>query len=149
MADIYLTTIATSFRKHEHNYRVLFGDPDASEVLNKTHGVTDGMLHFRPGSLFGLDLWDCNKYGTTRWRVIVARTIGPGEVCHLIPQVQPGALILMDVKGAYRARAAINWLMRMQLTADILAVPDAVFEASNFFFNSMSLRKIHAGLKHD
>ena len=103
---IFATTVTQEFRVHKRNYRILFGAAEKVLKLDEARSVAV----FSPGSIIGLDLWDSNLYGTTQWRVLVCQTVAPGEVAQRIPQVAAGDRILLDVRGATRARAALRWL---------------------------------------
>lgn len=93
------------------NRRVLTGKPVyRGEWTLCTDGVQRRLVRFPVGARFVLDLWECNDYGTTRWRVVVAQAGGPGEACTVLPGVRPGASILTDIQGAQRVRAFLAWI---------------------------------------
>ena len=81
------------------------------------------MALFAPGALFGLDIWERNEYGTTRWTFYVLRAGAPGEVVTHVPQVHPGAIVLLEAQGVTRAQAALRWLADIEKTLDPATLP--------------------------
>lgn len=93
------------------NRRVLVGSPvKRGPWVPGADGVQRRLLGFPAGARFVFDLWERNEWGTTRWRVVVARAVAPGEAAVALPSVRPGAAILADIQGAQRVRAFLAWL---------------------------------------
>ncbi|MFC6842360.1 DUF2840 domain-containing protein [Xanthomonas theicola] len=105
-----MTTVELAYQEGVCNVRLLYGNAMRIDTLAAHAGHTRQRAYFGPGAVFGLDLWERNGYGTTAWRVIVARTVQPGQPARRMPCVRPGAYPLLDVQGATRARAALRWL---------------------------------------
>lgn len=118
MSSEYLTQVELDYRKGVRNYRLLFGHP--VDVVNRAfhYGVTNQIALFRPGALFGLDLWECNEYGTTHWLFYVLQAAAPGQIVTHVPQVTPGALVLLEARGVARAKAALQWLAEVEKSGD-------------------------------
>ena len=141
MSD-FLTRIDGEYELHKKNYWLRYGKPVRTEILFRTQEKAKQEFFFEPDSLFCFDLWECNKYGTTKWRVIVGRTLKPGESGEIVPNVTPAVKVLMDVKGAFRSKAVLKWLKELSDKQDILLVPDAKFELGNLRFNTLTAKEL-------
>lgn len=106
----HLTAVRTTFLEGELNRRIVAGTPAHTETHIAVHGRTERTEYFPPGSLFVLDYWARNEYGTRDWRVIAARTIAPGEPGVTVPYVRPGVALLADIRGPHRCPAFLRWL---------------------------------------
>lgn len=122
--------------------RLLFGTPTRIVAGPANPPASVSSAYFAPGQIVGLDLWESNDYGTTYWRVFVFKALIPGSTGQTIPHVSPAVHVLLDVQGAQRAKLLLKWLMRMQLTTDILDWPAARFEAASFRFNSLPIQRL-------
>ncbi|WNL48576.1 DUF2840 domain-containing protein (plasmid) [Dyella sp. BiH032] len=140
MAKIPATRIRTEYKEGVLNNRLIAGNPLRKEVLASTAGHTIELAHFAPHQRFALDLWRRNEFGTTAWRVIVGRTIAPGEYGQKLPGVHPAAVPLMDVSGATRARAALRWLRDKSDEIDELTEAELV--SADMFFNNAPMKRI-------
>jgi hypothetical protein len=140
-----LTTIELAFQEDVCNMRLLAGMPQRIETLAASAGYTRQRAYFEPGAYFALDLWERNTFGTTAWRVIVARTVGAGEPACRLPCVRPGAYPLLDVQGATRARAALHWLAAH---GDALErIPERDFALAQAHFQRAPLARVRAYLE--
>ena len=137
MSDDYLTRVELDYRREQRNYRLLFGHP--VDMVGKTFrfGVTNQVALFAPGALFGLDIWECNDYGTTRWTFYVLRAGAPGEVVTQVPQVNPGAIVLLEAQGVTRAQAALRWLAEIERILDPATLSMDTFSAIDFRLKSV------------
>ncbi len=137
MNDEYLTRVELDYHRERRNYRLLFGHP--VDVVGKSFrfGVTNQVALFAPGALFGLDLWERNDYGTTRWTFYVLQAAAPGEVVTPVPQVHPGAIVLLEATGITRAKAALSWLVELEKTLDPATLSVVTFSAIDFRLKSM------------
>ena len=61
-----------------------------------------------------------------------------------MPQVQPGAALLLDVEGATRARAALVWLRPYIDSGDALTLPEARFVEAGFRLKNTPLVRLKA-----
>ena len=89
-------------------------------------------------------LWELNDVGTTHWRVLVCRALRAGETGTRVPQVQPGAAVLLDVEGATRVQAALCWLSPHVDSGDALALPEARFVETDFRLKNTPLVRLKA-----
>ncbi|WP_395641430.1 DUF2840 domain-containing protein [Rudaea sp.] len=138
-----LTEVHLEYRSNRR-YRLLFGAPFDVIDMDTPRPPGGRIAFFRPGDRFGLVLWDLNDFGTTHWRVLVCRALRAGETGARVPQVQPGAVVLLDVVGATRARAALTWLRPTIDRGDALALPDARFVEADFRLNNTPLVRLKA-----
>lgn len=141
--DALLTEVHLEYRSNRR-YRLLFGAP--FDVIDMDHPRPPGgrIAFFRPGERFGLALWEANDYGTTKWRVLVCRPLRAGETGSHVPQVHPGAAVLLDVEGVTRAKAALHWLRPYIESGEALALPEARFVEADFRFKNTPLARLKA-----
>ena len=140
-ADGPLTEVHLEYRSNRR-YRLLFGTPFDVVDMDMPRPPGGRIAFFRPGDRFGLVLWDLNDLGSTHWRVLVCRALRAGETGTRVPQVQPGAVTLLDVEGATRARAALTWLRPFVESGDALALPEARFIDADFRLKNTPLVRL-------
>ena len=139
--DAPMTEVHLEYRSNRR-YRLLFGAPFDIVDMDAPRRPGGRIAFFRPGDRFGLVLWELNDVGTTRWRVLVCRALRAGETGARLPQVQPGAVTLLDVEGATRARAAMVWLRPYIDSGYALALPEARFTEADFRLNNTPLVRL-------
>jgi hypothetical protein len=141
--DAPLTEVHLEYRSNRR-YRLLFGAP--FDLIDMDHPRPPGgrIAFFRPGERFGLALWEANDYGTTQWRVLVCRALRAGDTGSRVPQVHPGAVVLLDVEGATRAKAALYWLRPYIESGEALALPEARFVEADFRLENTPLVRLKA-----
>ncbi|HOI79577.1 MAG TPA: DUF2840 domain-containing protein [Petrimonas sp.] len=110
----FLTKTKLLFEEKRRNVKLLFGVPVASEDLRFSEGYSRKNVYFKPDSLFALELWIANDHGTVIWMVYVLRAVWPGETANRVPQVEPGAQILLHARGKGRVRKVLLWLNHLQ-----------------------------------
>lgn len=115
------------------NFRVIFGSPFQKTVAipKEPQIYTEDWL-FNPGSIFCLDLFKRNQYGTTEWAVYVLQAAHPGETIVPIPQVNPGAKVLLNAHGKKRAQAALKELAEIQKRVDPTTLSPERFLLTDF-----------------
>ena len=138
-----LTEVHLVYRSNRR-YRLLFGTPFDVVAMDQPHPPGARIAFFRPGERFGLALWEANDYGTVRWRVLVCRALHVGQSGTRVPQVVPGAHVLMDVAGAARAKAALHWLAPYVQSGDVAGLPDATFIETGFRLATTPLVRLRA-----
>jgi hypothetical protein len=141
--QLLLTEVHLEYRSNRR-YRLLFGAP--FDVIAMDHPTPPGgrIAFFRPGDRFGLALWEANDFGTTHWRVLVCRAVALHETGARVPQVRPGACVLLDVKGATRAKAALHWLAPYVEAGDALSMPEERFVETEFRLKNTPLARLKA-----
>jgi hypothetical protein len=137
------TEVQLEYRSNRR-YRLLFGAPFDIVDMDQPRPPGGRIAFFAPDARFGLALWEANDFGTTAWRVLVCRALRAGETGARVPQVQPGAAVLLDVAGATRARAALRWLRPYVDAGDALALPEARFIDANLWLNDAPLARLKA-----
>jgi hypothetical protein len=138
---LLLTEVELEYRSNRR-YRLLFGAPFDVIAMDQPAPPGGRIAFFRPGDRFGLALWDANDFGTVSWRVLVCRALGFGESGVRVPQVRPGAHVLLDVEGATRAKAALYWLRPYIEAGEALALPEARFAEVDFRLKNMPLARL-------
>lgn len=141
--DLVLTEVHLEYRSNRR-YRLLFGQPFDVISMDHPHPPGGRIAFFRPGDRFGLALWEANDFGTTHWRVLVCRALAGGETGVRVPQVRPGAHILLDVEGATRAKAALHWLAPYVEAGDALSLPEERFCETGFRLKNTPLARLKA-----
>jgi hypothetical protein len=130
-----LTRLVVMHQKNKKRHQLVFGYP----VLNREIGgpYCERHLFFEPGQLFGLEIWEANDYGTVRWLLLVLRAAAPGEQMALLPQLAPGAEILVAAHGRDKVRRARAWLSELaDCGADPVSLPPDYYRASHFKFKA-------------
>ena len=128
--------------RSNRRYRLLFGEPFDVVDMDQPRPPGGRIAFFRPGARFGLALWDLLDTGTARWRVLVCRALRAGETGARVPQVQPGAAVLLDAEGATRAQAALIWLRPYIDRGDALALPEARLLEMDFRLRNTPLTRL-------
>jgi hypothetical protein len=80
-------------KKIEHWIR--FGHQTYEQILDRRRRV----IGFPPRSVFALNRWAANEFGTIISRIDIVRTIGAGEPFQTLPFVRPGGDILLKIEG--------------------------------------------------
>lgn len=129
----YLTRVNILYEENRRTARILFGDPVGHQDLRFSKTASTRDVYFRPGSIFALELWRANNYGTATWQVYVLRSVWPGEPAHRVQQVSPGAEILLKARGRNRAMKALDWLRCLRREVDDLAaLPPEYFQTAHY-----------------
>ncbi len=90
-----LTLVSIRWRKNRRNYRLLFGAPVRHVRLDWQRSLTA----FAPGSIFGYERWEGNKFGTQSWLICVVEAAAPQSSVSQIPGIIPGARALISLRG--------------------------------------------------
>lgn len=127
------TRVEELYLEGQKNYRLLFGRPIKTATTEfKYQDITQRVLYFKPGDIFALDLWDRNEYGTTKWSVFVLQAALPGELAVRVPQVKPGAKILLQASGQKYAREALKLLKEIEDRTDPTTLHPSRFLLTDF-----------------
>lgn len=116
-----LTLICQHFVPDICNHRLRFGVPQKVTKLDKYRSVAA----FSPDKIFGYIRWQRNEYGTTLWRLIIAKTVQEGRI-QKYAGILPGAHILVNVSGVNAVRQALTRLdyWEKQAGADLSNIPE-------------------------
>ena len=137
--DGFLTRFEIRFEIKKCNHRLLFGRPIRIIEKEFIDGVrTQKIALFKPGDIFGIDLWEQNEYGTSYWAVYVLQAAAPGELALPIPQIQPAAKILLEARGKERAQRALKLLAEMEERTDPTNVSPNRFLLTDFRLKALS-----------
>ncbi len=131
--DPALTEVETLYVEGLINFRLLFGHPVSTVERDFVYGEkTRRSLYFEAGSIFGLDLWQRNEYGTCAWAVYVLQAPAKGEHAVTVPQVKPGAKVLLEAVGLQRAAKALRLLREIEETTDPASLSPNRFLLTDF-----------------
>lgn len=86
------------------------GRPAAHRIIDRRTRVES----YAPGGVFALVRWAGNAFGTVRSRLEVMRAVGAGEAFTAVPQVDPGAEILLSVRGWPKVRRVLGLIDRVE-----------------------------------
>lgn len=133
-----LTCVAETSQENLFNYQLLFGNPTQKTPVMQTFGKRSSRAYFAPGSIFCLDLWHANRAGRTlRWKTYVLQAGAPGDVLTRVPQVTPGALVLMEAKGARRCKFLLKWLAALAERCDPATLPADYFVGRDLWMQGL------------
>ena len=93
--DPELTHVTLVWREGRHEDWVKFGRPVAERIVSRSERIESYMA----GQVFALVRWASNDYGTVRSTLDIVQTVGLGEHCATVPQVDPGGALLLSVHG--------------------------------------------------
>lgn len=105
-----LTRVQLVFVPDRVNVWLRFGDPVAVQDSDVQRSVAD----FAPGSVFCRVEWQANRYGTTRWVLMVMQAAVPDESMSQVVGVQPGAHILLRGSGQPRVMELLGLIDRLE-----------------------------------
>jgi hypothetical protein len=132
------TRVELEFLEGQRNHRLIFGRPEA--VFHRDHhfGITKRVAIFRPGARFGLELWDgkvvLNRSRkpvarTHRWRILVLEAgHADAHMCR-VPNVEPGAHVLMEATRTKTCQLLKAWLAELGGQGDPAELPREFFFA--------------------
>lgn len=106
------TYVELIWRAKHIEQRLRFGHPDATVPIDRERR----RMSFAAGSIFAVLRWSGNAYGTTLSHIHILRAVGPGARYSGVPQVDPGAEILLSiatwakVEGVLQAIEAVEAL---------------------------------------
>ena len=93
--DVPLTRVELIFEEGRIEQWVRFGTPSVEQRLDQRRRV----LGFAPGTVFAVNRWAANDYGTVLSRFEILRALRPGEACQTLPYLRPGADLLLAIHG--------------------------------------------------
>ena len=134
------------FLEGQLNYRLLFGRPEFTNIREHHFGTTKRTAAFRAGARLGLDLWEgrvvLNRsrepvVRTDEWRVLVLEAGAPGSRVSCVPQVRPGAHVLMDARRVRRCRFLLRWLAELEAQGDLADLPRAFLLSRDLRFQAL------------
>ena len=81
-----------------------FGKPVGQRIIDRRTRVES----YKPGQLFAFVRWASNEYGTIHSALAIARAVAAGDTYSTLPQVDPGAEILLSVRGWPKVRQVLG-----------------------------------------
>jgi len=101
--NVPLTRVALAFVDKRINLYLRFGNPARTIQLDRWRRSAV----FLPASIFCRIRWESNDYGTTRWQLMVMQACTPLDAVQRIPDIQPGARILLHAEGERQVQAVL------------------------------------------
>jgi len=98
--DPPLTHVTLVWRGGVQEDWLRFGKPVAERILDRRTRIES----YAPGQVFALVRWASNDYGTVGSTLTIAQAAGFGEPFTTLPQVDPGAQILLSVRSWPKVR---------------------------------------------
>lgn len=114
MSDNF-TLVMQSWKKRRRNHRVLFGLSEKSVRLDWQRSL----VAFKPEQIFGYERWEANKYGTQFWSINVLKSARPDEQICRVRGVNPGAIVLADLRGKANCKRALSIIDSLKARGDI------------------------------
>ncbi|HWV51708.1 DUF2840 domain-containing protein [Pseudorhodoplanes sp.] len=99
-----LTHVELIWRTKQIEHRLRFGRPAATLRL----GTERRRVSFAPGAVFAVLRWRGNEYGTIASRLDILRAVGCGESFTTVPDVAPGAAILLSLTTWPKVERALH-----------------------------------------
>lgn len=99
-----LTHVELVWRAKEIEQRLRFGRPVATLRLNAERR----RVSFAPGAVFAVLRWRGNEYGTIASRLDILRAVRSGETFSTVPDVVPGAAILLSLTTWPKVECALH-----------------------------------------
>ena len=116
--DAPLTEVVLIYEQGRIEQWIRFGTPVSEQRIDARRRV----LRFAPGSVFAVNRWAANDYGTVLSRFEILRALQPGEACQTLPYLRPGAELLLAIHG---------WPMVARLLQTIDAIEALGIEAGD------------------
>lgn len=117
-------------------YRLVFGDPCGVRQVECELGCGGADAIFSPKRVFCLEVYDSLLFGNTRWALYVAETVDTPEKAIFVPNVFPGARILLEVKGKEKVIQANDWITSISLNRNPSDISPSVFLKQNAIINT-------------
>lgn len=90
-----LTHVTLIWREGQSEDWLRFGKPVRQHIVDRHRRVES----YAPGQVFGLVRWASNDFGTVRSTLDIVQAVGAGAPCTTIRQVDPGADLLLSIRG--------------------------------------------------
>jgi hypothetical protein len=90
-----LTHVELLWITQRRENRIRFGRIARENAIDRYMRV----VSFTPGSIFALQRWSANDYGTSLSRIDILRAVSPGESYVTIPGVRPGGECLLQTSS--------------------------------------------------
>ncbi len=134
------TAVALEHCPERRNVRLIFGTPRYIQDDIQTHALTRRTAYFQAGSIFAVDAWEggsiADRQGTVRTRTrhracYILRSAFPGEILTRVPNVTPGARILVHTEGVRRCKFLLAWLEELEKRCDPCSLESEWYEAKS------------------
>ena len=149
------TRVELEFLEGQRNHRLMFGRPEQFLYREHHFGITKRTAIFKPGQRFGLELWDgkivLNRSRqpvarTQRWRILILEAGRVGACVSCVPNVRPGAHVLMEASRTKTCQLLKTWLAGLEQRGDPAELPREFFLARDLRLQAWSRVNGAAGL---
>lgn len=131
------TVIRLTSPPEEKGSRLLFGNPsELRAVKDDSYGSFETEAVFSAGKIFCLEVYHRFLFGKTKWALYVAKSVDSAEQATYIPNVYPGAKVLLEVRGKSKVTEANEWISTIQLEGDPAELPEARFCKQHAIFHT-------------
>ena len=114
-------------------YSLVFGKPN---IINQLEGRGTAEAFFSPGQVFALKIYDRHRFGTTRWVLYVLKAPTKNEECTLIPNIMPGAIVLLRAKGKKLVSDTLAWISDLESEGDPTSLSPETFLKQHLIINT-------------
>lgn len=131
------TVIRVTAPPLEKGFSLVFGNPlEVRERADEEARTSYRGAIFSPGSLFCLEVYDRSLFGRSRWALYVAETVDAPEKAIFIPNVFPGAKVLLEVRGKEKVTQARDWIVSLATEGDPAELHPSFFLKQNAIINT-------------
>lgn len=131
-------TLVVLNREKSKRESLHFGKPvsESTQVFGPEKSVKEFL--FAPGSVFCVEQWKSNKYGTEKWELYILRAVWPGEAGNVVKGVDPGAEILLQARGKAAVVKIKKWLKDLSTQKDLHLISPDYFIRAHYSFKIRS-----------
>lgn len=132
-----LTAVELEQRPGVRQVRLIFGIPAHAIDPEQSRGITRRTLYFRAGAVFAIELWqgasiaNRGRQGRVRTRYqacYVVQACQPGDTLTRVPQIIPGARVLIKTEGVRRCKFVLAWIEELVRRCDPCVLPAEFYE---------------------
>ncbi len=121
----------------EKGFRLVFGNPLAVRTVeDDSNGSVKREAVFPAGKIFCLEVYHRFLFGKTRWALYVAKSLDSADEATYIPNVYPGAMVLLEVRGKAKVTEANEWISKFKLERDPAEMHEAFFSKHHAILNT-------------
>lgn len=131
------TVIRLTSPPEEKGFRLVFGNPSELRALkDESYGSCETEAVFPARKIFCLEVYHRFLFGKTKWALYVAKSVDLPEEATFIPNVYPGARVLLEVRGKAKVIEATDWISEIQLERDPAELHEAFFCKQHAMLNT-------------
>lgn len=121
----------------EKGFRLVFGNPvELREVKDESNDTVKREAVFPAGRILCLEVYHRFLFGNTRWALYVGKSVDIADEATFIPNVYPGAKVLLEVRGKAKVTEANEWVSKLKLERDPAEMHEAFFSKHHAILNT-------------